>query len=104
MKTNTITLNQITVLQEQYSLTKLQDMINSGLCWQMEGHVGRTANQAIEDGACMLPEERHSDYYGSIVPSRIDLKEGTKGTLENCKEFWQKVIDGEIDLEMELDV
>jgi hypothetical protein len=93
-----LTLEQITELQKQYGLTKLQDLINSGEVWKFEGSFGRAAMSALEDGACMLPEEEHQDYYGSTVPSRTNLKAGTKGTLENSQEFWQKVIDGDIEL------
>jgi hypothetical protein len=93
-----LTLEQITELQKQYGLTDLQDNINSGLAWRLEGHYGRVAMSSLEDGACMLPEVPRKDYYGSIVPARTSLKAGTKGTLENSQEFWQKVEDGEIDL------
>jgi len=97
-----LTFNEITKLQKQYGLTELQDYINSGLAWKLEGSYGRTAMSSLEDGACMLPMEQHKDYYGSTVPSRNDLKAGTKGTLGNSQEFWQKVVDGLIDLDMKL--
>ena len=91
-----LTLEQIATLQKQYGVTSLQGKINNGLAWKLEGSFGRAAMSALEDGACMLPEERHSDCYGSTVPSRNDLKPGTKGTLLNSQNFWQKVEDGEI--------
>lgn len=93
-----LTIEQITELQKQYGLTSLQEMINNGEVWKREGSVGRAAMSALESGACMLPEEEHQDYYGSTVPSRTNLKAGTKGTLENSQEFWQKVDEGDIDL------
>jgi len=91
-----LTLEQITALQKMYGVTDLQDKINTGLAWKLEGSFGRAAMSALEDGACMLPEERHSDCYGTTVPSRNDLEPGTKGTLLNSQNFWQKVEDGEI--------
>jgi len=91
-----LTLEQIATLQKQYGVTSLQGKINNGLAWKLEGSFGRAAMSALEDGACMLPEERHSDCYGTTVPSRNDLEPGTKGTLLNSQNFWQKVEDGEI--------
>jgi len=91
-----LTLEQITTLQKMYGVTSLQNKINTGMAWKLEGSFGRAAMSALEDGACMLPEERHSDCYGTVVPSRNDLKPGTKGTLLNSQNFWQKVEDGEI--------
>jgi hypothetical protein len=95
---DTPTLEQISELQKQYGVSDLQNMINTGHAWKMEGHYGRTAMASLENGATMLPEERMQDYYGTTVPSRNDLKPGTTGTLLNSQNFWQKVLDGEIDL------
>ena len=91
-----LTLEQITTLQKMYGVTSLQNKINNGMAWKLEGSFGRAAMSALEDGACMLPEERHSDCYGTTVPSRNDLEPGTKGTLLNSQNFWQKVEDGDI--------
>jgi len=93
-----LTIEQITELQKRYGLTSLQELINNGEVWRREGSYGRAAMSALEDGACMLPDEEFQDYYGSTVPARSFLKAGTKGTLENSQTFWQKVEDGLIDL------
>ena len=29
-----------------------QTLINSGMCWKLQGHYGRTASQLIMDGYC----------------------------------------------------
>jgi len=92
----TPTLEQITELQKQYGFAIWQTRINSGSCWTMEGWYGRRAMELIESGVCMLSEERQTDYYGSLIPSRTDVKDGTKGSIGNCQAFWQKVEDGEI--------
>ena len=86
---------RIISLQKAYGVTSVQEQINSGLCWQMEGSVGRFASAMLEAGVCMLPKERKTDYYGNIVPSRDDLKPGTKGTFKNSARFWQSVWDGD---------
>ena len=95
----TITLEQIEELQSEYCLTDLQKFITTGDAWITEGHIGRTAMSALEQGACLLPEESHNDAYGNTVPSRNSLMPGTKGTLANAQEFWQNVLDGEIELD-----
>jgi hypothetical protein len=59
-----------------------QELINSGMAWRLEGSVGRSAMAMIEDGQCMLGEEGHRDYYGNYVPSRTEVKAGTKGSPE----------------------
>lgn len=61
---------------------QFQQAINSGLAWRLQGSYGRTAMQMIEEGYCILGEERHTDYYGNVVPSRYDVKPGTKGSAE----------------------
>lgn len=93
----TITLDQIIELQKEYGITHTQNMINSGSIWGFEGSMGRFAMNMIEIGVCMLPEEPTVDYYNNRLPSRNELKDGTKGTLGNSQEFWQKVIDGDFD-------
>ena len=91
-----ITFKTIERLQKEYQFDSMQKLINSGLCWHMEGSVGREAGSLLECGACMLPKRSVRDYYGNIIPSRDELKEGTKGTYHNSVDFWAKVINGEI--------
>ena len=89
------TLEQIIALQKQYGFEIWQNRINSGTAWTLEGWYGRRAMELLECGACILAEERHTDYYGTLIPSRTDVK-GGDGSIENSQAFWQKVIDGEI--------
>jgi len=88
----------ITKLQKIYGFAEMQEMINRGLAWKMEGSVGRQAMALIESGACMLPKSFKVDYYGNKIPSRDVLKAGTKGTYKNSKRFWEAVENGDIDL------
>lgn len=39
-------------LDDDATVTLFQDLINSGLAWQLQGHYGRTANALIEAGYC----------------------------------------------------
>ena len=87
-----MTIKQISKLQAKNGLTEIQNQINSGTAWKLEGSVGRQAMSLLECGACMLPQESHSDYYGNIVPSRDVLKPGTKGTLLNSQNYWNDQI------------
>lgn len=93
-------VSTIKKLQETYGLKQMQDLIDSGDVWKFEGSYGRAAMSHLESGACMLPKVPRMDFYGNTVPSRDDLKAGTKGTFQNSVNFWTKVKDGEIELEV----
>lgn len=58
----------------------LQRRINDGSIWLFEGSAGRGAMAAIENGHCVLGREPHRDYYGNRIPSRTEVKKGTKGS------------------------
>lgn len=75
--------------QEREEVAHLQGLINTGMAWRLEGAVGRECMRAIEDGRCMLGEQAHTDYWGNIIPSRYDVKPGTKGSPEYCQEGGQ---------------
>lgn len=57
----------------------LQNLINSGMAWRLEGSVGRACMRAIENGHCMLGKTGHKDYWGNYVPSRTEVAPNTKG-------------------------
>ena len=79
---------RITKLQNETGYGDMQNMINTGQCWSMEGHTGRQAMNALAAGACMLPKVRRIDYYGNVVPSRYDVKPGSKGSYQWCQDYW----------------
>ena len=60
---------------------KLQRAINNGSIWLFEGSAGRAAVDAIANGECILGRDGHRDYWGNYVPSRTDVKSGTKGSV-----------------------
>ena len=67
---------------DEYELyASIQRAINGGL-WSLQGSYGRTMMQAISDGWCLLGTESFNDYYGNRIPSRTEVKEGTKGSPE----------------------
>ena len=67
---------------EEEVLSCYQELVNTGLAWQLEGYVGRTAMGLISQGLIMLGEEGHKDYWGNYVPSRYEVEPGTKGSRE----------------------
>lgn len=60
----------------------MQKLINSGAAWHLEGATGRAAMEMIKAGVCMLGVEGHKDYWGNYVPSRYEVKAGTKGSYD----------------------
>jgi hypothetical protein len=83
-----MTIEQINELQSAYGYKLMQEQIDSGLSWKLEGSYGRAAMSALKAGACYLPEVSHRDYYGNKVPARGEVKAGTTGSLELACEFW----------------
>jgi len=63
----------------------IQRAINSGM-WSLQGSYGRTMMDAIESGHCLLGLKSASDYWGNTIPSRLQVKDGTKGSWEYVKQ------------------
>lgn len=64
---------------------ELQELIDSGDAWRLEGSIGRQCMAAIEDGRCTLGPVGHRDYYGNYVPAIHEVKPGTKGSAEYAR-------------------
>lgn len=60
----------------------LQLLIERGTVWKLQGSYGRSAMQALEAGDVMLATKPQSDYYGNRIPSRDEVKPGTKGSRQ----------------------
>jgi hypothetical protein len=67
---------------------QLQKLINSGDVWKFEGSYGRAASQALGNGECVLGKKGVRDYYGNYVPSRYEVKAGTKGSVALARANW----------------
>jgi hypothetical protein len=95
------TLDSVLAIEEGEVFTQqleaMQSLINSGQAWKLQGSYGRAAMQAIENGDCVLGKVGHKDYWGNYVPSRFEVQEGTKGSLEYAKvnnpEAYEYIID-----------
>lgn len=62
-------------------VVSLQRAINDGM-WSLQGSYGRSMMAAIEAGDCMLGPNPARDYWGNFIPSRTQVKAGTKGSRE----------------------
>jgi len=71
-------------------VNNLQELIDTGMAWKLEGSVGRAAMRAIEDGECVLGEVGHKDYWGNYVPSRYEVEAGTKGSMEYAQRMQEE--------------
>ena len=91
-----MTEKEITELQKKAGVYETQININTGIIWGFEGSVGRAAMQMLEDGICMLSKESTHDYWGNRLPSRDEVEQGTKGSLENCIKYWSNYEEEEI--------
>jgi hypothetical protein len=82
-----LTLNDINNIEVDEDVSEmdyflsLQRAINSGM-WGMQGSYGRAMMEAIKAGYCMLGTKSARDYYGNVIPSRNDVKPGTKGSYD----------------------
>jgi hypothetical protein len=83
-------MKTILKLQKEMGYHELQQLINSGIAWKLEGSIGRAAMDALRSGACMLPNSVHYDYYGNRIPSVDEVEKGTTGSIENMKKFYAK--------------
>jgi hypothetical protein len=59
----------------------LQKLIEDGT-WGLEGSTGRAMMRDIEAGICVLGDAPARDYWGIRIPSRHEVKAGTKGSVQ----------------------
>ena len=95
-------LNDVNAIESDDEVSELdyflaiQRAINSGM-WGLQGSYGRTMMDAISSGRCLLGPNAARDYYGNVIPSRDDVKQGTKGSIG----FVEAEMGGEWLFEME---
>jgi hypothetical protein len=67
-------------LAEQDEIKFFQKIINDGSVWRLQGSYGRRASKLLEARLCELGEKGCHDYWGNYVPSKYEVKPGTKGS------------------------
>jgi uncharacterized cupin superfamily protein len=86
-----------TTCTEREYYQALQRAINAGI-WDMQGSMGRAMMGAITSGHCLLGAKEFRDYWGNPVPSRDQVKAGTKGSIDfvidTMGEDWAKTMEG----------
>jgi hypothetical protein len=68
---------------EDQTVAFFQRIINDGTVWHLQGAYGRKAMELIRNRLCMLGKQGFHDAYGNYVPSRYEVKEGTKGSAKS---------------------
>ena len=96
-----LTLSDINTIETDEDATEeeyfcsLQRAINSN-AWSLQGSYGRAMMNAIESGRCVLGPTPARDYWGNRIPSRTEVQEGTKGSIEfvrnECGDEWVEMI------------
>jgi len=46
-------------LNDEETIELFQELINTGLVWQLQGHYGRFAVELLEEGFCKYPDEEN---------------------------------------------
>lgn len=69
-------------------IEKMQDWIDKGYVWSMEGSIGRAAHNGLECGMYFLPNQSFVNPYGTRIPSREEIRIGTEGSLDNAYDFY----------------
>jgi hypothetical protein len=82
-----LTISDINNIETQQSISdeeyyqSIQRAINAG-AWALQGSYGRVMMEAISYGYCVLGKESATDYWGNKIPSRDEVKAGTKGSYD----------------------
>lgn len=68
---------------------ELQKLIDNGHAWTLEGSVGRSGMEALENGWCILGLMPKSDYYGNRVPACFEIEDGSKGSVGLAEQYYK---------------
>jgi hypothetical protein len=85
-----LSLNDIDTIESDDDVSELeyyqalQRAINAGM-WGLQGSYGRAMMDAITSGHCLLGLKGAHDAYANYIPSRLQVKDGTKGSWEFVK-------------------
>jgi hypothetical protein len=92
---NNIEYQDDTVDEYDY-YASIQRAINAK-AWSFQGSYGRAMMDAISAGKCLLGKTPCNDYWGNRIPSRDEVKAGTKGSADyvaDCNgQDWLKLME-----------
>jgi hypothetical protein len=71
-------------LSEKDTIKLFQDLVDSGMAWQLQGSYGRQAQAMIDAGVIKLPQTNAADAYGNKVPTQAEYETG-KGAAATSK-------------------
>lgn len=91
MNINQVIAYEAGELDEAETLEAFQAAVDSGMAWRLQGSYGRQAMSLIEAGQIALGVVGHRDYWGNYVPSRYEVKEGTKGSVGYVREHGGRI-------------
>lgn len=67
-------------MEDEQAIALFQELIDTGQAWLLGGEYIDRAMMLIEMGLVTLGVEGHLDLYGNYIPSKFEVKEGTKGS------------------------
>jgi hypothetical protein len=67
-------------MNQKEEIAFFQKIIDNGQAWKLQGCYGRQAMELIEAGLCTLGKQGRLDAYGNYIPSKTEVKEGSKGS------------------------
>lgn len=71
-------------------VAQLQDWVDSGVAWHLEGSVGRQASDLLAAGVLVLGPNRTRDYWGTAIPAYTDVLDepDSSGSVANAEAWW----------------
>lgn len=59
-------------IDDKREMAILQEMVDDGSIWGLEGHIGHLAMDLLEADILQFPEERTYDYWKNPIPTRAE--------------------------------
>lgn len=83
---------EIKKIQRKYGVGKVQELIDSGKAFMIQGDFEELIWSMIYSGACMLPDLVHKNHQGTRIATRAMVPSGSPGSFKRCQSYWSKFI------------